>query len=281
MYSIKLRSLQIFWIIAVIILLISGCASTIDYKNIQNDFTKAVEADNLQSYDPQMLGTLTTTYQHKYEDVIQRLKEPNIQSIDPRLKMNAYTMKAISQWRTGRLDEARQTVALSQAQPDASVGARDKMVLRILPALITDQELTQKYRRLKVFVENPLFRKLSYQDYKKDFEKGYYQAVYSLKDAIKKIPPELPENMVDYIHFQRWRILKNWLITIFSMPEGNSRGDAYQVAKNLLDVDLNKEIENEINAVKQGAYLWNLMKSFTLPKLPIGKTPPKPTETKL
>jgi hypothetical protein len=270
MYSNKFRSLQRFWVLAVVILLVSGCASTINYKNIQGSFNKAVQADNLQSYDPQMLGTLTTTYQQSYEDVIKSLNEPYIQSIDPRLKMNAYTMKAISQWRTGKLDEAQQTAAQGQTQP--VVGARDKMVLLILPALIADQKLTQKYR---------LVRKVSGEDYQKNYETAYFQAVSSLKEAIRQIPPELPENMVNYVHYQRWRILTNWKIVIASIVGLKPRKEAIDRAANLLKgISLEDEITNEKDGVPQTDSLWRLMNSLTLPPLPSEVKPPKPSEIK-
>jgi hypothetical protein len=270
MYSSKFRSLQRFWVIAVIILLISGCASTVNYKNIQNDFNKAVQADNLQSYDPQMLGTLTTTYQQTYEDVLQRLNEPYIQSIDSRLKMNAYTMKAISQWRTGKLDEAQQTAARGQTQP--VVGARDKMVLLILPALIADQKLTQKYR---------LGRKVSLEDYKKNYEAEYSQAVSSLKEAIRQIPPDLPENMVNYVHYQRWRILNNWGTVIASIVGLEAGIDAIDRATNLLNgVPLLDEIKKEKESVPQTDSLRRLMDSLTPPAVPSSVKPPKPSEPK-
>jgi hypothetical protein len=272
MSSTKLRTMQRFWVLAVIIILVSGCASTINYKNIQEDFNKAVQADNIQSYDPQMLGTLTTTYQQNYEDIIQRLNDPYIQSIDPRLKMNAHTMKAISQWRTGKLDEARQTVALAQAQSEAVAGPRDKMVLLILPGLIADQELTKKFR---------LVRKLSGEDYQKYYEKEYYKAVSSLKEAIKQIPVELPENMVNYVHYQRWRVLTNWKIVIASIVGLNQRKVAIDRAADLLKTtSLDDEITKEKDSIPQTDDLGRLMNSLMLPPLPKEVKPPKPGETK-
>jgi hypothetical protein len=301
MYSTKFRNLQRFWVLAVIILLIGGCASTINYKDIQKDFTKAVESDNTQSYDPQMLGTLTTTYQQNYEDVIKRLNEPYIQAIDPRLKMNAYTMKAISQWRTGKVDEARQTVALALSQSNLTVGARDKTVLMILPALIDDKELTQKYillptsRQVSGTAEKdslPRERQVSVDDYEKYYKKGYFKAVSSLKEAIKQLPPELPEEMIYYVHYQRWRILNNWNIVSTSLVASKQKDpdtqevldrkirlNAYKDIKNLLGSSLEEEIQKEMDSVPKTSPLWNLMNYFKLPAaVPSGVKPPKTTE---
>ncbi len=284
MYLTKFRSLQRFWAISFIILFISGCASTINFRDIQRDFNKAVEADNTETYGPQNLGTLTTTYQQNYEDILQRLSEPYIKGLDDRLKMNAYTMKAVSQWRTGKLDEARQTI--SQSQPDSAVGARDRMVLMILPALIDDQELTRKYLRL------PLPRQVSWEDYEKYYKKGYYQGVWALKEAIRQIPPELPENMVYYVHYQRWRILNNWNIVATSLKAGKQKSEDDQIeadkdlrvkagngAKDLLGDSLEKEIQKEREAVPETNPLGKLMRSLTLPTLPSGVKPRKPSET--
>lgn len=302
MYWTKCRSLQRFWFFAAIILFISGCPSISKYQDIQKDFTKAVESDNIQSYDPQMLGTLTTTYQQNYESVLERLNEPDIQKIDRRLHMNAYTMKAISQWRTGKLKEARDTVALAQGKPELTVGPRDKVVLMILPALITDQELTQRYRRIPLTrpvtsddqggppknQRVPLTRQVTPDDYEKNYVKKYAETAAALKEAIRQFPPDLPEDMLYFVHYQRWRILNNWNIVSTSLKAAKQKDpdtqmvadrdlrlNAYQNIKNNLGASLEDEIQKEKESVPQTNPLWNLMDSFKLPPVPVGLKPPK------
>ena len=164
------------------------------------------------------------------------------------------------------------------------------MVLMILPALIDDQELTYQYLKLHI----PRNGKITIQDYEKYYEKKYKQAVASLKKAIGQMPPELPENMVYYVHYQRWRILNNWANKIVAL-QGKKKSDkqpqqladldmmntALKQAKAPPDgVDILEEIRNEMLAVPATNPLGKIMHSLTLPPLPTDQTLPQPGEPK-
>jgi hypothetical protein len=236
---------------------ISSCSSTFTYRDIQKDFNNAVQAENVQSVEA--IGSITSSPLAGYEDVLVRLDDKYIQSLDPKLKMNAYTMKAVAQWRTGRLSEARQTAAAGLALGNVPSSPRDKMVLLIIQPLVIDQDLGVKFRRL------PEPRHVSSTDYQNIYAKDFAAAAAGLKNAAAQATPDLSEDVIFYVYYQRWRVLQNWHIVVTTLWDGQDADSevSAQIQKNaytdtkkaLQGVELRDEIENQKGKISDGHWL--------------------------
>jgi hypothetical protein len=250
-----MRKVQRFYKIFLLILvaaLASNCASTLPYRDIQKDFNDAVQADNAQTAEK--LGLIiSSNSQTGYENVLKKLEDKDIQSLDDRLKMNAYAMKAVAQWRTSKLTDAMNTADKGLAQK--IVSPRDKIVLLIIKPLIIDQNLVNLYRRL------PEPRHVSLTDYQV-YAKDFADAARNLNTAADQ---DLPVDMVIYVCFQRWRVLKNWDIIIGSLWDGQNpiseestriQKRAYdETTKALGGVVLPHAIENQKKKIPEGHWL--------------------------
>ncbi|MHB8069666.1 MAG: hypothetical protein ACYDIC_17370 [Desulfobaccales bacterium] len=253
----KVQLLSKTFLLILVAALVSSCASTVTYRDIQKDFNNAVQADNLKTVEG--IGAITSSSLVGYEDVLDRLKDEYIQSVDTKLKFNAYTMKAVAQWRTGKLSEAKQTAASALALGNVPSSPRDKMVLLIIRPLVNDQDLEARYRQL------PAPRRVSLADYQNIYAKDFADAAAGLKDAATLAPPDLPEDMVFYVHYQRWRVLQNWYIVLISLWDGKdafsdasikiqdqARADA---KKALNGMELKEEVKNQKEKIPEGHWL--------------------------
>jgi hypothetical protein len=211
----------------VVVFALSGCPS-VHYQGIQADFNRG-----------------------DYQKVDAQLSEAAINALDPQLQFNAYTLKAFSEWQLGKLAEARQTAATALAKPGLAAGPRDKLLLSILPMLVDEQELINKYRLL------PAPKNLSLPAYKNDYENRYQQIVASLKNAYTQAPAEVPPTTVAYVHCQRGRALFNWWTVMNSVWDGvnhrsketlMARKEVYDRAQQSLQ---GNDIQAEINQEKK------------------------------
>jgi hypothetical protein len=251
------RFSQIFLLILIAVLA-SSCASTFTYRDIQKDFNNTVQAENIP--DPSAIGSITSSPQAGYEDVLKRLDDKYIQSLDPRLKMNAYAMKAIAQWRTGKLSEAKQTAATGLALTNVPSSPRDRMVLLIIPPLVNEQDLRNRYLKL------PEPRNLSKTDYQNIYAKDFADIAAALKSAAAQAMPDTPESVRYYVYFQRWRVLQDWNIIIHHLWDKNIKSssdlkkEALDDAKKALNgVEIEDEIKYEKRKIPPGYWLRNYM----------------------
>ncbi len=236
---------------------VSSCASTFTYRDIQKDFNDAVQAENTRNIEA--VGLITSSSLAGYENVLARLDDKYIQSINPKLKMNAYAMKAIAQWRTGKLSEAKQTAATGLALGNVPSNPRDKMVLMIIKPLVNDQDLGVRYRQLR----EP--RRVSLTDYQNIYAKDFADAAADLKYAAAQATPDLPEDVIFYVYYQRWRVLQNWNTVINHLWDGKDfkSKDSTDIqdraskdtAKALNGVELKSEIKNQKEKISDGHWL--------------------------
>lgn len=233
---------------------VSSCASTVTYRDIQKDFNEAVQAENVQSVEA--IGSISSSPLAGYEDVRDRLDDKYIQSLDPRLKMNAYAMKAVAEWRTGKLSEAKQTAATGLALGNVPSSPRDKMVLLIIRPLVNDQDLRVRYRQL------PEPKRVSLTEYKNIYAKDFADAAAALKNAAAQAPPDLPEEVVFYVYYQRWRVLQNWNTVINHLWDGKdfkSEESTKIQDQARKDANLEDEIDKQKEKIPQGHWLRNYM----------------------
>lgn len=226
------------------LLILAGCAmfdmvsSTVDYREIQRDFNSAVQVDNVRTAEG--LGALTSTNADQlYDQVRTRLTDDQISKLDERLRPNAYALRAVSEWRTGKLGEARTTAQTGLQLPNVSASPRDEMVLRMIPALVIDAQLVTAFRNGG--------GKLSKQTYDSQYAADFATAADAMKGVTATLSPATPASIVNYAHLQRWRILEDWHIVISKIEDGPpARQAAREDAKQRLGgVDLDAEIKAE------------------------------------
>jgi hypothetical protein len=223
-------------------LLLTGCFETLNYRHIQDDFNAAVATDNVQSVEA--LGALTgTAAVQRYTDIQAKLTDKDIDGLDDRLKPNAYAIRAVSQWRCGKLTEARNSAMKGLGLPNVADSPRDQIVLTMIPALVIDQELVSKFKAGGGTV--------SEARYNATYPSDFATAADMLKDAASKVQPGTPDALIFYVHLQRWRVLQNWSVVISMIDGGAAAGGearerAREGAKSLLGGrDLLAEINGE------------------------------------
>jgi hypothetical protein len=243
---------------AFLLILFAGLASScVTYRDIQKDFNSSVQADSTRTVEG--TGSLTSSSLVGYEQVLDKLDDTYLQSLDPKLKMNAYAMKAVAQWRTGRLAEAKQSANTALALKNLPPSPRDQMVLLIIPPLVNDQNLHSRYRQL------PEPKRVNWMDYKNIYEKDFADAAAELKSAAAQASPDLPVDMLIYVEYQRWRVLRNWGIVLNELSDGDKkesldsikiRNQARVHAKGLLNgVELSDEAKTQKEKIPEGHWL--------------------------
>src|SRR5262245_12873231 len=80
-------------------LAIVGC-KTLEYRSVQSNFEDAVRADNEHFAMP------FTDAPSGYQGVAKKLTADYIAGLDPKLRPNAWTLRAVSQWRAGEFTQS-------------------------------------------------------------------------------------------------------------------------------------------------------------------------------
>jgi hypothetical protein len=251
----KARWPGICLVIAWAIVITSGCA-TLDYRNIQRDFNTAVMADNVRTAEA--LGALTSSGADRlYEDIRAKLTGERIAGLDERLRPNAYAIRAVAEWRSGRLAEARDTALTGLKLPNVAGSPRDEMVLGMIPALVIDEELVNQFRRDR----GDFSKKLYDERYARDFA----TAAVTMARVSDKVRPATSESILYYVALQRWRILQNWRIVIAAIKDGaDARQDALQDAASRLGTPLVEEIQRIEDLVPPGEPIRKVMETLRL-----------------
>lgn len=231
---------------------LASCA-TLEYRKVQDNFNAAVSADNVQSLDS--LGALTSTdSEQRYAQIQAQLTDEYIQNLDARLQPNAYAIRAVSQWRCGMLKEARDSALAGQNRTNIASSPRDQMVLKMVPALVIDEQLVSKYKLAH--------ESLTEADYTSTYPADFVTALKVLQGALDTAPAGTPESVKYYVHLQRFRVLVNWWIVISGIERsapngGDARERARADAQQRLGMTLEAAMRAERDAVPQGQPLRN------------------------
>src|SRR5688572_18427133 len=136
--------LSLFQIIA--LTAASGCA-TLQYRTVQSEFETAVRADNERFASP------FTEPASQYQAVAAQLTPDYINTLDPKLRPNAWTLRGVSQWRAGELAQAVESsneglAEIERLKPRAPQleNGRDSIILSMLPGLVEDTRVRERFR---------------------------------------------------------------------------------------------------------------------------------------
>lgn len=247
----KLRRFKAFLLLALAVALVSSCA-TMSYRDIQRDFNEAVRADNVRIESVDALGAMASNSQMLYEQVILNLTDDFIHSLPTELKPNAYAIRSVAQWRTGKLPEARLSAEEGLKLNNVHESPRDAMVLRMIPALIIDQELNHKFQQSG--------RTISEQQYVDgEYQTGFLKALDKLDIAMELAEPGTPPSILHYLHFHRYRMLQNWRIVIAGIDDFAAIDRAHREAEKALGDSMTEAINSQVDKVPAGSPLRDLM----------------------
>jgi hypothetical protein len=165
---------------------------TLRYRDVQHDFEQAVRNENEGSESP---------FVDWYGNVLNQLAPDAIAALDPRLRPNAWMLRAVSAWRSGEFELARASAKAGLREPDLRPHSRDDVILKMIDALVIDSELLLRFREAGRQVQAD-----GYSEYEKDFK----TALMSLDQAGNSIREPTPAGVRHYWQFHRWRILQNW-----------------------------------------------------------------------
>ncbi len=179
-------------------LLCSAC-STLDYRAVQGDFEHAVRVDNEGTVNP-----FVDSSPALYAAVVARLAPDAIERLDPRLRANAWLLRAYAAWRAGDLETASDSVVQGRAAAPPP-GSRDDVLLALLPALIVDSEVMDAWEAAGR-PATPAW----YRQHEKDFETAWEQTEQARARRGRATPPGVD----DYLSYRRWRLLRNRLEVI-------------------------------------------------------------------
>jgi hypothetical protein len=215
----------------------SGCPS-LRYPAVQGDFEEAVRLDNVGSIQPFTRAEPSELY----ADVLATLTDDYIAGLDAKLRPNAWLLRAFAEWRTGKLDDAGNSAA-NGIRAGPADGTRDQLLLTLVPALVIDTQLRDQFVAAK--------RKVAPEDYDADFQAHFFTAFAIVAEVEALAGPQTPPGVVNYVTYQRWRLLQNWQTVVSSLPLEVQSGPAGR-AERKLGGSLETALEKTKNSIPPG-----------------------------
>jgi hypothetical protein len=245
------RSLSLTTALVALVLagLAAGCA-TFQYRALQRDFIEAARTDNEAAVDPLAASAADTGA--AYASIASALTPERIAGLDPKLRANAWVIRSYSQWRAGQYREAINSADSGLKAP--GVGPRDRVLLQLLPALVVDSEMTDRW------IEKN--RKLNEAEYA-PFGKAYAEAYGELGKADDLVDASTAPSTRYYVAYQRWRILSNWSLVIASVDTMTSpaRRAALADAEKVVGGPLSRAADAARDRIPDGHPLRQLIRS--------------------
>ncbi len=210
-------------LLAIALMAATGC-STLQYRAVQNRFEDAVRADNERSVMP------FTDPAGQYRAVAGELTPDSIAGLDEKLRPNAWTIRAVSQWRAEEFApavtsalEGLAEIARQKPQTPQLEHGRDSIILTMLPGLIEDSRLRQRFQ-----TRGTADVATHYDEYAAKFR----TAVRALTEAREKVAAPTPPEVIHYWNYQCWRVLQNWSFVLSHLPaeaaaDPNREADAF------------------------------------------------------
>ncbi len=190
------------WLFVALALVAASCPRTLAYREVQEDFETAVLTDGA-GLDPR--------------EVAASLDDARIAQLDPKLRANAWLLRAFAEWRSGALADAKASAGRGISAGPVS-GSRDDVLLHLLPALLIDTQVMDAWQA------GPKTPTL--ESYRAGPARDLTTALASLSDAERRIGPATPASTEHYLAYQRWRILQNWREIISHLPSAAARNTA-------------------------------------------------------
>jgi hypothetical protein len=121
-------------------------SSTLQYRTVQSRFENAVRADNERFTLP------FTDVAGRYRAVAGELTPEYLARLDEKLRPNAWTLRAVAQWRAGEFTpsvasalESLAEITRQRPQSPQLENGRDSILLTRIPGLVEDSRLRQRF----------------------------------------------------------------------------------------------------------------------------------------
>lgn len=188
----------------VCVLALTACR-TIQYREVQSDFQRAVEAETARAESP---------FVDWYEGVAGTLTDDYIGKLNEKLRPNAWMLRGLSEWRSGSYSNATVSASKGTAEierqkataPNVS-SSRDGIVLTLLPGLVQDSRLRDRLQTLGT-------NELMFVTYQTNFLPQFKSVLQQFAEARRSFAAPTPSAVKLYWNYQLWRVLENWNITL-------------------------------------------------------------------
>jgi hypothetical protein len=183
-----------------LVLALPAC-KVIEYGTVQLEFERAVQLDNERVASPFTDGAAD------YSAVLKKLTPAYIKELDERLRPNAWMLRGISAWRSGKwpeaMDASKKGLGLNPAP-----GSRDAVLLTMLPGLVFE---SQTLERWAAAVKN----EAEYDKLKTDMKSAWV----ALTGAESTFNAATPASTKHYFYYQKWRVAVNWAQMILDVTQ--------------------------------------------------------------
>ena len=199
---------------------------TIQYREVQSDFERAVQAETARAESP---------FIDWYQGVAGTLTDPFIAKLDEKLRPNAWMLRGMAEWRSGSYSNANvsaargtQEIERQQAKAPNLASSRDGIVLTMLPGLVQDAQLRDRLQTLGT-------NWLAPASYEKNFLTQFKAVLTQFREAKQQFGAPTPAAVKHYWNFQVWRALENWNITLGKLlPGEEATAQAYAGADQVI-----------------------------------------------
>lgn len=226
-----------------LVLMGASCSQVLEYRSVQSDFEQAVAADNA----PQ-LAALTS--EARYEEIAEKLTDEYIAGLDARLQPNAWMLRALSEWRSGDLSKARTSSSRGLGLGNAGDYRRDQLILTMIPALVVDSQMVKRWQEAGEVTAVSADELAKLKEDGAGVEalparvKDFATALGVLGEAAGLIDERTPQSVVNYFHYQRWRVIRNWGQAVTDIQVSNADGSE--------DTDGGIDARNAVRAIVAG-----------------------------
>lgn len=197
-----------------VVSLLLGACTTLDYRGVQAQFDQAAQLDNGRGTTAFTASSVAT--EPGYADVESQLTSKYISDLDERLRPNAYLLLAISQWRMGKLAQARTSAQKGLNEDSLLQQSRDHVLLMMIPGLVIDSEIEMRWREA-----GKKFMTSEYNQAAKDFKTVFDE----FKKAEQVMGPATPTSSRYFLDAQRFRVIQNWRSVINSLVTSTGEFD--------------------------------------------------------
>ncbi len=217
------------WIAAYMLLLLSSCAQvqdTFDFRAVQDQFDAAAKADNLGAKSDIAAPS-------GYADIASKLTEARIAKLDAKLQSNAWMMRSMAEWRTGKFLPAQDS-ANNGIRANPELHSRDHLLLLIVPALASDSQILDAWRKAgEAFTPD---------QYEQKAARDYPVVLRKLNEAQAQSGPNSDDSIKNLISFHKWRTLINWdnMINTMNADEATQDAAAAKAATHFSGISLAK-----------------------------------------
>lgn len=187
-------------------LLLSSCQHSpgvFDFRALQAKFDAATTAERLAPGGSTSAAAI-------YDEVITALPPAKIKELNSKLRPTAWMMRSVSEWRTGRLNDAAQSAqnGIATNPPDHS---REQVLLTLVPALVIDSEAVVAWKTAN--------KSYTADQYTNSAKRSYKAVVRHLNAASDACGTGTDNGTHHYLAYQKWRTLRNWQLIIEYLDE--------------------------------------------------------------